>query len=82
MRLQIRTKNDAFNTWALTALEPRAVLDAKPLPLVTVFLHRVCGSKHSRFYEGMRVLQMAFEAGQQAGYDVGPIVPEPGEDGS
>ena len=66
-KLQIRTNNDTFNTWALTALEPRAALDAQPLPLITAFLHRVCGSKEARFREGMRILQMAYEAGQEMG---------------
>jgi len=57
-------ENDAFDNWCLTA-EGEGMLDGRPLPLITIFLHRVCGNHHKRFEAGIDILRAAFEAGAE-----------------
>lgn len=53
-----------FDMWCYTATDQRFKLDdGKPLPLLTVVLHRVCGNNPDRFAEAVRALRVAFEAG-------------------
>jgi len=61
-------KNDDFDRWCFTAQDERIKLDdGKPLPVLTVVLHRVCDNDPKRFEEACRALQLAFEAGASAG---------------
>lgn len=61
------TANPVFDMWCYTATDPRFKFeDGKPLPLLTVVLHRVCGNNPAKFAEAMRALRAAFEAGASA----------------
>lgn len=61
-------KNEAFDRWCFTAMDERVRFDdGKPLPVLTVVLHRVCKNDHRAFEEALRALQTAFEAGASAG---------------
>lgn len=56
-------KNEQFDRWCFSAVDNRVMLDGKPLPVLTVVLHRACGGDNARFTEALRALQVAFEAG-------------------
>ncbi len=65
--------NPAFDMWCYTAKDPKsppfpfAHSPAGQIPLMTVFLHKVCSNNGGTFEVGLKVLQAAFEAGQNAG---------------
>lgn len=58
--------NHAFERWCFATVDPRypSPFGKGYLPLLTVFLHRVCGNDGARFNEGIDILRAAFEAGQ------------------
>ena len=59
--------NQVFDMWCFTATDPRVKWeDGKPMPLLTVVLHRVCGNNPAKFEEAVRALRAAFEAGAAA----------------
>ena len=59
--------NAAFDQWCFTANDDRVKLeDGRPLPVLTVVLHRVCRNDTRAFNEALRALQLAFEAGADA----------------
>lgn len=61
-------ENADFDRWCFTAQDERIKLDdGKPLPVLTVVLHRACGNDPKRFEEAVRAMQLAFEAGQSSG---------------
>lgn len=61
-------ENKDFDRWCFTELDERIKMDdGKPVPVLTVVLHRVCGNDPKRFKEACRALQLAFEAGVSAG---------------
>lgn len=60
-------QNEAFDQWCFTAPSDVKFDDGKPLPLLTVFLHRVCGNDVKKFEQGVDILRAAFEAGESAG---------------
>ena len=58
-------KNEEFDQWCFTAMDDRMTMeDGKPLPVLTVVLHRCCEDDPRRLSEATRALQLAFEAGQ------------------
>lgn len=58
-------ERSAFDRWCLTATDPNIPpLDGHPIPVLTTLLHRVCQGDQARFQEALRLLQIAFEAGQ------------------
>lgn len=61
-------ENLKFDRWCFTAKDPQSPLfNGAPLPYLTTLLHRVCGDDQAKFEEATRILQAAFEAGQEAG---------------
>lgn len=54
---------EAFDRWCYSATDDRVMLDGKPMPILTVVLHRVCNNDPTRFDEAVRALRAAFEAG-------------------
>ncbi len=58
-------ERSAFDHWCLTAVDPNVPpLDGHSIPLLTTLLHRVCHGDQARFHEALRIMQIAFEAGQ------------------
>ena len=55
-------ENKDFDLWCYSA-QSSVMMDEHPLPLLTVFLHRVCGSDETNFARGLEILRTAFEAG-------------------
>lgn len=53
-----------FEKWVYSAVDLQT-----GLPLITRFLHKVCGGNHDQFGEGVKVLEAAFEAGRLATAD-------------
>lgn len=60
-------KNEDFDRWCFTARSDVKFEDGSPLPLLTVFLHRVCGNDPKKFEQGVEMLRAAFEAGESVG---------------
>jgi hypothetical protein len=59
--------NEAFDRWCFTAVDERVKFeDGKPLPVLSVVLHRACLNDQRAFVEALRALQLAFEAGASA----------------
>jgi len=54
----------SFDHWCRVARSSIPTDDGKPLPLLTEFLHRVCGSDDDAFQRGLAILRAAFDAGR------------------
>lgn len=56
-----------FEKWLYSAVDPnRAQTSVGSIPIITTLLFSVCENDTHRFGEGIRLLHIAFEAGQKS----------------
>jgi hypothetical protein len=58
--------NPAFEHWCYTTTDDSALIDGRPVPLLTTLIYRVCNGDQDKFRDVLKALQAAFEAGQRS----------------